>query len=318
MSITRDDQRPGPGEAADVQDGQLPRFMNARQAAAYLQINEKKLYELAAEGTVPATKVTGKWLFPRDLVDQWLVESSHGGVLADRLIISGSDDPLLERTLRRLAQELDGRALVSYASTGTRLGLTLLAGMRADVAAVHWGPAEESALRHAALLRGHRGHGRWVLVRVCLREQGLLVPIEHAGGNAVALLRGARAVARRQPGAGSQRFMQETLAKAAIGEDDLPVTETALSEREAASLVATGTVDLAPGIRAVANEFGLGFVATGWEAFDLAVERGVYFRTLFQRLVERLRDEETAQLASRLGGYDLAECGNVVWSTEQG
>lgn len=291
--------------------------MNARQAAAYLQINEKKLYELAAEGAVPATKVTGKWLFPRDLVDQWLVESSHGGVLADRLIITGSDDPLLERTLRRLAQGLDGRALVSYASTGTQLGLNLLAAMRADVAAVHWGPAEESNLRHAALLRGHRGHARWVLVRAYLREQGLLVPVAKAGGDALTLLRDARAVAQRQAGAGSQRFMDETLARNGVAADSLPVTETALSEREAASLVASGRVELAPGVRAVANEFGLGFVATGWEAFDLAVERGVYFRTLFQRLVEELRGADTQTMAERLGGYDLRECGNIIWSSEQ-
>lgn len=290
--------------------------MNARQAAAYLQVNEKKLYELAAEGAMPATKITGKWLFPRDLLEQWLIESSHGGVLADRLLITGSDDPLLECAQRRLAARLEGHALVSYASTGTRLGLRLLAALRADAAALHWGPVEESQLRHPALLQGFRGHSRWVLVRLYEREQGLLLPRDSSGGDVAALLRSARSVAMRQPGAGSQRFMEETLARHDIGADSLPVTATALSEREAASLVASGSVELAPGARAVAGEFGLGFAPVGWEAFDLVVERGVYFRTLFQRLLEELRSAETAELAERLGGYRLEGCGRIVWSSD--
>ena len=261
--------------------------------------------------------MTGKWLFPRDLVDQWLVESSHGGVMADRLLLTGSDDPLLERVQRRLASRLEGHALVSYASTGTRLGLRLLAALRADVAAVHWGPLEEAHLRHPALLQGFRGHARWVLVRMCEREQGLLLPAGSDTDDVPALLRAAERVALRQPGAGSQRFMEETLARHGIDADSLPVAATALSEREAASLVAGGVVDLAPGARAAAGEFGLGFVSTGWEAFDLVVERGVFFRTLFQRLLEELRGAETAELAERLGGYRLRGCGRIVWSSDQ-
>lgn len=40
-------------------------YLTARQAAAYLQINEKKLYELANGRELPAARVGGKWLFPR-------------------------------------------------------------------------------------------------------------------------------------------------------------------------------------------------------------------------------------------------------------
>ncbi len=41
-----------------------PRFLSVRQAAEYLQVNEKKIYALASEGKIPGTKITGKWLFP--------------------------------------------------------------------------------------------------------------------------------------------------------------------------------------------------------------------------------------------------------------
>jgi excisionase family DNA binding protein len=43
------------------------------EAAAYLRLKERKIYEMVAEGTVPCTKVTGRWLFPKAELDhrQW-------------------------------------------------------------------------------------------------------------------------------------------------------------------------------------------------------------------------------------------------------
>ena len=35
-------------------------FLNVRQLSEYLHLNEKKVYAMAAEGEIPATKLTGK------------------------------------------------------------------------------------------------------------------------------------------------------------------------------------------------------------------------------------------------------------------
>ena len=96
----------------------------------------------------------------------------------------------------------------------------------------------------------------------------------------------------------------------------LPVTLTALSEREAAAAIALGQADVAPGARAAAAEFGLGFVPLGWEAFDFALSRGVWFRRLFQDLMHRLKDEQAHQWAAALGGYDLGGAGDLVWGDD--
>ncbi|RAJ06359.1 excisionase family DNA binding protein [Aeromonas salmonicida] len=63
-------------------------FMNVKQVAEYLDLNEKKVYQLANEARIPATKATGKWLFPRSLLDRWLLGSCHEGVMNDRCIDS--------------------------------------------------------------------------------------------------------------------------------------------------------------------------------------------------------------------------------------
>jgi len=295
-----------------------PRFLSVRQVADYLQVNEKKIYALASEGKIPGTKITGKWLFPRDLVDQWLLESSHGGVLVDRLMLAGSDDSLLRRVIGNLTNEVQAHALFSYAPTGTRLGLSLLASGRADACSIHWGPVEESHLRHPALISGFAQHHQWVLVRGFRREQGLMVsPSIAEDARAVdALLAGPHAWVLRQDGSGSQRFFQEMLAQHQTSADDLEVIGRALSEHEAAATVAMGAADVAPGARAAATEAGLAFVPVGWEAFDFALYRGIFFRTLFQRLLDDLKSPATQDLARALGGYDLTESGKLVWASQ--
>lgn len=305
---------PNPNAGADPVTTR--RFMSVKQVADYLQINEKKVYSLASEGKIPGTKITGKWLFPRDLVDQWLLESSHGGVLTDRLILAGSDDPLLHRLVVKFANDVRAKALVSYTCTGTQLGLSLLSSRRADACAIHWGPVEESARRHPALMQAYPLHDQWVLVRIFHRQQGLMLSKRHSETDDVAsLLKNTRRWVFRQDGAGSQRFLKEILAQHDVNEAELVATSHARSEREAASLIAMGEADIAPGARGAATEFGLGFVATGWEAFDLALYRGIYFRTLFQNLLEELKTPGTQELAKQLGGYRFDELGKLIWAS---
>ncbi|MCW9052918.1 MAG: helix-turn-helix transcriptional regulator [Motiliproteus sp.] len=295
----------------------MPRFMNIKQVAEYLHLNEKKVYTLASEGQIPATKVTGKWLFPLDLVDQWLVESSHGGVLNDRLIIAGSDDPLLHRAVSQVAQKIQTAAMVSYTSTGTKLGLSLLARQRADVCAIHWGPAQESGFRHPALLSRYRQHQKWVLVHAFKREIGIIVAPENRikFDNLSSLIKADLRWSLRQEGTGSLRFMEESFNQLGYQLDQLNQVEQGLTEREIASQIAMGYADAGPGARSTASEFGLDFVFMGWECFDLALYRGIFFRHLFRELMQLLESHDCQQQAQRLGGYDFSETGKMIWSS---
>ncbi|MGB5623384.1 MAG: helix-turn-helix transcriptional regulator [Gammaproteobacteria bacterium] len=290
--------------------------MSVKQVARYLQLNEKKVYALVGEGKIPASKLTGKWLFPRDLVDQWILESSHGGLLTDRMVIAGSDDPLLYRAIMQTANELQARALISYTATGTQLGLSLLARRRADVCGIHWGPAEESDKRHPALIRQYHQHTDWTLVRAFRREQGLiLAPGVWTATSRIEDLFGTETRwASRQEGAGSQRFLKETISRHRLNPARRRITSHAFSERDAAAAVAMGQADVAPGARAAATEFGLDFVSLGWEGFDLVMNRGIFFRRLFRCLLDKLRSPESQKMAQLLGGYDLSEAGDLVWA----
>lgn len=295
-------------------------FMNVKQLADYLHLNEKKVYAMAADGEIPATKLTGKWLFPKSLVDRWLLESCHSGMMADRLLLSGSDDPLLQAAANRLTQHLRTKALFSYTVTGTKLGLELLAQGHADACAIHWGRAEESDVRHPALLQQFSQSKHWILVHLFNRSQGLIVrsiDLDRLQDPNEALDYSTRWVTR-QEGAGSQRFLNEWLAGHAFPQDQLTVGSVAFSEREVASLIAKGEADIGPGTLSAAREFGLGFIPVCDESFDLVVPRNVYFRNLLQNLFEFLQSPEGLSLAQRLQGYDLSRCGRLIWSSDPG
>ena len=294
-------------------------FMSVKQVAEYLSLNEKKVYTLVNEGRIPGTKVTGKWMFPRELIDRWMLESSHGGVLTDRLVIMGSDDPLLFRLVLRYSQEIRAHALVSYTASNTRLVLDMLQANRVDAACMHWGPSAESRTRHPALLRQYSQYRRWVLVHAFRREQGLMVAAKKRLADTddpVGLLKSPLRWVMREQGSGAQRYLREIQSHARVDMTRLNVVATVNSDREGAALIAMGQGDIAPGARATASEFGLDFVPFGWESFDIAMRRDIYFRRLLQDLVKRLRSPECLSDADRLGGYDLSDAGNLVFGAD--
>ena len=87
----------------------MPDLLTTDEAAAYLRLSERKLYELVANGAVPCTKVTGKWLFPRAALDRWLAAGLVLPALAQAPappIVGGSHDPLLEWALRESGSRL--------------------------------------------------------------------------------------------------------------------------------------------------------------------------------------------------------------------
>jgi excisionase family DNA binding protein len=293
-------------------------FMSVKQVAEYLHLNEKKIYALINDGGIPATKVTGKWMFPRELVDRWMLSSAHGGLMTDRLLISGSDDPLLYRLVTQFSNDTGSQALISYTPTSTRLGLDLLQSQRVDVCGMHWGPASESGTRHPALLRQYTQHHNWVLIRAFRREQGLIVspPVLKYINQPDELFNNQFRWALRQNGAGAQRYLLEMLSQHGLNAASLNTEITALSEREAASAISMDLADVAPGARAVAAEFGLGFLSFGWESFDFVLPRSIWFRRLFQELLSRLRSAPCQELAAGIGGYDLANSGDLLWGDD--
>ena len=45
--------------------------MTLEEVAAYLKLSRSKIYEMAREGTIPCSKLAGRWRFSRSEIDAW-------------------------------------------------------------------------------------------------------------------------------------------------------------------------------------------------------------------------------------------------------
>ena len=59
-------------------------MMNTKEVAAYLGVHEKQVYVLIKAQRIPATRVTGKWVFPKHLVDEWIASNATKGFVEAR------------------------------------------------------------------------------------------------------------------------------------------------------------------------------------------------------------------------------------------
>ena len=95
-------------------------MLNTKQVAEFLDINEKMVYTLINEKGLPAVKATGKWLFPKHLVEQWLEAQTINYPKAVNplppyhglLIVCGSNDILLEKTISLFNKQFPEHAAV--------------------------------------------------------------------------------------------------------------------------------------------------------------------------------------------------------------
>jgi len=301
-------------EQSPLDESLLPRYLSVKQLAELLHINEKKVYQLAGEGDIPCTKVTGKWIFPTQLVENWIFENSHGGVMTDRLIIAGSEDALIRRVATRTAVALQDSAMISYSPCGTMHGLRMLETGRADACFIQWGASEKKALRHLGLVRSFRNHRNWVMVRVLEREQGLVLSgpsDKHPSSDNTDIGKILRDKslrwAVRKETTGSTRILDDACKDRHLKLNHLTVSVIADSERAAMTAIGHDQADATCGTRAVAEEYQLRFEPLARVALDLVMTRQTYFRTLIQAFLKEFRSSETTSDLNTMAGYQLAE-----------
>jgi excisionase family DNA binding protein len=300
------------------------RFLTVAEAARYLRLNPRSIYLLAQRGAIPASRVTGKWLFPVHLLDEWLEASARQRTGAERgrarpalpsgtLFLAGSDDPALELLPDALHEEA-GRPLLFIATLGSVGGLEALAAGRADLACAHLVDRASGEYNLPQVPRYLPGRSV-VLVNLFHRELGLVVwtgnPRKLQGVGDLGR-RGLRFV-NRQPGSGTRVFTDEALAAAGIEQEAVVGYRQEVTTHWGVALrILRGEADVGVATRAVAATLSLGFVPLTRERFDLVVPKETYFQPPVQALIEAIRSERFRGGLARLGGYDWAQTGRVL------
>jgi excisionase family DNA binding protein len=294
----------------------MAKMMNVREVAAYLNIKERKVYDLVRRGGIPCSRVAGKWLFPQHLVDEWVA----GGVEARERpagearpsappVVAGSHDPLLEWSLRESAC---GLALISGGSLD---GLRRLAAGEAQVCGLHLLDAESGDYNLPAVRRELPGLDV-VLLEWAWRRQGLVTaPGNPLGLATVAELGQKRPrLVMREEAAGTTVLLERLLREAGVAPETLqPLAQVARSQTDVGLAILEGRADAGLAVEAVARQLRLDFVPLHRERYDLAMRRRVYFEPPFQRLLAYTREAAFGERAAALG-YDVGGLGQVHYN----
>ena len=296
----------------------MAELMTTREVAEYLRIKERKVYDLVRNGGIPCTRVTGKWLFPKALIDRWVggrTEMPEGlagepaPAPAPPPIVAGSHDPLLDWALR------ESRSDLALHPGGSLDGLRRLAAGAAVAAGTH-APDEDGGYGGKSVAGALAGQPA-VVVEWAWRRQGLVVAPGNPHGLASIsdLAKPGLRVVLRQEGSGSRLLLEQLLARAGLAVGDLDgLDAVAHGESDLALAVLAGKADAGLAIEASAREHRLGFVPLARERYDLVLMRRAYFEPPIQALLAFARTRRFAERAGEFGGYQVGGLGKVVFN----
>jgi putative molybdopterin biosynthesis protein len=297
--------------------------MNTKEVASYLDIHEKQVYALIKSGRIPATRVTGKWIFPKKVIDAWIEANAKSGLdqarqksarISGALLASGSNDPVLD-ILQTCLRKVHPEFFIFSTNTGSRDGLVALEQGHTDIAWSHL-LDPESGEYNIPYLDTLVPSVKAVVVNLFFRELGFVV----ARGNPLAI-RGVSDLARpqvrfinRQAGSGTRLLLDQLLekeggkAEAITGYDDEVFTHI-----EVGLAILSGESDTGIATAAVSQLLGLDFIPVARERFDMICDQGVFFQKGVQALMEVLNGAMFRKRVEKIASYDFSSAGRILY-----
>ena len=299
----------------------MKRLLSTKEVAQLLDVNEKMVYSLVSEKGLPATKVTGKWLFPADLVDKW-IENSAVNIPLGRdplpnynglLIIAGSNDILLDRAMS-LYNRLYKDHLVVFGNLGSMGGLKALRRSVCHISTSHLIQDKEDEYNFSYVTQ-ELGQMPAV-VNFCVREQSLLV----ARGNPKKisgiqdLARDDITMVNRRQGTGTRLLLDKELSKHGIDHSSVKGYEKEVERHLDVGIeILSGRADCGMAISGVAGLLNLEYIPVRNERYDLVISKEYFFQEGVQLFIGLLHEDSFRLMAEGLLGYELKLSGKMVY-----
>lgn len=291
-------------------------FYTAKEASDFLQINEKKLYVLAASGLIPATKITGKWLFPANELKQFLIRDALSQCqknmtpLLDQgfMLFAGSDDPILNRIFYAFHAEQPNLE-VYYSSVGSFRGLELLGRHQCHAAFAHiYHQGTDEFNFHYA--DQYLDPDSYVVINLFRRDIGFVSrqPVSSCREIAEKKL----ILVNRQRQSGIRNFTEQLLQTEQLKDGDITFFEQEmLTHFDVAQTVSQleNSVGIASSL--TASQFDLNFYKLMEEQFDLITYKDSCLHPNLVRFVNFLKSSVQSQFTA-MHGYHFELAGQTM------
>lgn len=301
-------------------------MLNTKEVAKYLGIHEKQVYALIKSKKIPSTRVTGKWIFPRKLIDEWIESNAKTGLgqarqksgkIEGALLASGSNDPLLDMVhtyMRKSYPEF----YVFSANTGSSDGLKALNMGYTDIAWSHLLDPRTGEY-NIPFLSSYLPNVKPVVVNLFRRDLGFLVAPENpfrVRGFEDLTRRGLRLI-NRQKGSGTRVLLDYHLKKLQVISSKIKGYEKEVyTHFEVGLSILSKEADVGIATIAVSKLLGLPFIPITQENFDMILDQSTYFEKGVQAFIEILNSLEFRNRVAGLGSYDFKNSGKVLYSTK--
>ncbi len=299
----------------------MSQLLTTKEVSKFLNINEKMVYSLVSEKGLPASKITGKWLFPKNLVEQWIETHTtnyphtveNPSVSQAVLIITGSNDLLLDKVISLFNSDFSNHIAV-FGNLGSMGGLKALRQNACHIASSHLLQEDEDDYNFEF---ANRELDRMpAIVNFCRREQGVLIPKGNpAQIKTIAdLAQPGLRIVNRPLGTGTRLLLDQELKKAGIRGDKIDGYENEVTRHFDVGLeILAGRAVAGLGIHAVADLLGLDFVPLRWERYDLMIFKERFFDANVQSFLGLLHDEQFFEMAKSMSGYDVRRSGRMLF-----
>ncbi len=299
-------------------------MMNTKEVAKYLGIHEKQVYALIKSKKIPSTRVTGKWVFPRKLIDDWIDSSAKGGLeqakqkskrIEGAFLASGSNDPILDM-LHTYMRKSYPEFYVFSANTGSTDGLKALNMGYTDIAWSHL-LEPKSGEYNIPFLSDYLPNVKPVVVNLFHRDLGFVVahknPLRIRGFEDLTQ-KGIRFI-NRQKGSGTRVLLDYHLKQLPISPSKIDGYEREVyTHFEVGLSVLSKEADVGIATIAVSKLLGLSFVPITHESFDMILDQSTFFQKGIQAFIEILSSLEFRNRVERLGSYDFKNSGKILYS----
>lgn len=297
--------------------------MSTREVAEYLGINEKQVYHLIKTKSIPCTRVTGKWVFPKKLIDRWITTNAlKEGPFIDEalkdntgaLFAAGSNDPVLDILINMMHGCGGGKHIFSCV-TGSTEGLRLLGCGFTDIAWCHLSKPDtgEYDTNEMSELVPDK---KIVIIQLFKRELGFIMRPDTSSGTVSfksAAGSGSRFI-NRQTGSGTRILIENFIKAENIDPGSIKGYDSEVNTHIEVGLnILSGSADIGVATGAVAKMLGLGFQPLIRESFDMVILQQTFFRDEIQMFIETLQSDRFRNMTSSLGNYDFTKSGKIIF-----
>lgn len=296
-------------------------FLTAKEAAAFLSINEKKIYTLAQGGKLPGTKITGKWIFPKADLEIFLRSKAQESVRKSFfesvinksvVLVCGSDDPIMSMAQGLFHGKHPEFTLFS-SSVGSGEGLKLLKDGFCHIALSHLFDHLTGDFNFPFISNVFENPESLVVINLFYRNIGFASRVDSVTSFHDIISQDLRFI-NRQNYSGIRTLTDHLIEAETVDPQNIRGYENEVyTHHEVTRHIVSGNADVGIAAESVARYAGLRFTKIFEERFDMVTYKNTFFDQNIQVFVEFLRSEEFPALLNTMAGYNSRDTGKVMY-----